>query len=57
VKKIMYIKINNEGAKKALISISIVVIIIASTSAVVASLVSSSIMKSNIILQNINRMP
>ena len=50
MKKIMYIKINNEGAKKALVSISIVVIIIASTSAVVVSLVPSSIMKSNIIL-------
>jgi hypothetical protein len=39
VKKIMYIKINNEGAKKALVSISIMVIIIAFTSAVVVSLV------------------
>jgi DNA-binding beta-propeller fold protein YncE len=39
VKKIMYIKINNEGAKKTLVSISIMVIIIASTSAVVVSLV------------------
>jgi hypothetical protein len=46
----MYIKINNEGTKKALVSISIVVIIIASTSAVVVSLVPSSIIKSNIIL-------
>jgi hypothetical protein len=39
VKKIMYIKINNEGAKKALVSISIMVIIIVFTSAVVVSLV------------------
>jgi DNA-binding beta-propeller fold protein YncE len=39
VKKIMYIKINNEGAKKALVSISIMVIIIMFTSAVVVSLV------------------
>jgi flagellar basal body-associated protein FliL len=37
--KDMYIKINNEGAKKALVSISIMVIIIAFTSAVVVSLV------------------
>ena len=50
VKNIMYIKINNEGVKKALVSISIMVIIIASTSTVVVSLVPSSIMKSNIIL-------
>jgi endonuclease YncB( thermonuclease family) len=50
VKKIMYIKINNEGAKKTLVSISIMVIIIASTSVVIVSLVPSSIMKSNIIL-------
>ena|SRR5215211_9233760 len=35
-------KINNEGAKKALVSISIMVIIIASISAVVVSLVSLS---------------
>ena len=35
----MYIKINNEGAKKALVSISIMVIIIVFTSAVVVSLV------------------
>ncbi|HZC49485.1 MAG TPA: 6-bladed beta-propeller [Nitrososphaeraceae archaeon] len=35
----MYIKINNEGAKKALVSISIMVIIIAFTSSVVVSLV------------------
>ena len=35
----MYIKINNEGAKKALVSISIMVIIIAFTSAVIVSLV------------------
>ena len=35
VKKIMYIKINNEGIKKALVSISIMLIIIASTSTVV----------------------
>jgi endonuclease YncB( thermonuclease family) len=47
----MYIKINKEGTKKALASISIVVIItIAFTSAVVVSLMPSSIMKSNIIL-------
>jgi endonuclease YncB( thermonuclease family) len=46
----MHTKINNEGAKKALVSISIVVITIAFTSAVVLSLVLSSLMKSNIIL-------
>ena len=49
-KDYLYIKINNEGAKKALVSISIVVIIIVFTSAVVLSLVPLSIMKSNIIL-------
>ena len=38
-KDYLYIKINNEGAKKALVSISIVVIIIVFTSAVVLSLV------------------
>jgi hypothetical protein len=37
--KDMYIKINNEAIKKALVSISIMVIIIASISAVVVSLV------------------
>jgi endonuclease YncB( thermonuclease family) len=46
----MHTKINNEGAKKALLSISIVVTIIVFTSAVVLSLVLSSLMKSNIIL-------
>lgn len=47
----MHTKINNEGTKKSLVSISIVVITIAFTSAVVVSLVSSSsIMKSNNIL-------
>ena len=38
-KDYVYIKINNEGAKKALESISIVIIIIVFTSAVVVSLV------------------
>jgi endonuclease YncB( thermonuclease family) len=46
----MHTKINNKGAKKALVSISIMIITIAFTSAVVVSLVLSSLMKSNIIL-------
>jgi endonuclease YncB( thermonuclease family) len=49
-KDYVYIKINNEGAKKALVSISIAVIIIVFASAVVLFLVPSSIMKSDIIL-------
>ena len=46
----MHTKINNEGTKKSLVSISILVITIAFTSVVVVSLVSSSIMKRNNIL-------
>ncbi|HEX5978999.1 MAG TPA: hypothetical protein VFY68_17075 [Nitrososphaeraceae archaeon] len=46
----MHTKLNNEGTKKALVSISIMIITIAFTSAVIVSLVLSSLMKSNIIL-------